>query len=80
MKHDPIVEEIHQTRQKMLEECHDDLDQLLDRLQTAETQDRSRLVSLESLQQTRRRAQSPHLTSSWSGRHGTTPCLPPTRS
>jgi hypothetical protein len=63
MKHDPIVEEIHQTRQKMLEECHDDLDQLLDRLQAAETQDRSRLVSLKSAQQTRRRAQSPHLTS-----------------
>jgi len=63
MKHDPIVEEIHQTRQKMLAECHDDLDQLLDRLKTVEIQDRSRLVSLESLKKTRWRAQSPHLTS-----------------
>lgn len=63
MKHDPIVEEIHQTRQKMLEECHDDLDQLLDRLKTVDIQDRSRLVSLESLQKTRRREPSPHLTS-----------------
>ena len=63
MKHDPIVEEIHQTRQKMLVECHDDLDQLLDRLKTVEIQDRNRLVSLESLKKTRWREQSPHLTS-----------------
>ena len=48
MKHDPIVEEIHQARQKILEECHGDLDQLLDRLKTAEIQDRSRLVALEA--------------------------------
>jgi len=63
MKHDLIVEEIHQTRQKMLEECHDDLDQLLDRLKTVDIQDRSRLVSLELLKKTRWREQSPHLTS-----------------
>jgi hypothetical protein len=63
MKHDPIVEEIHQTRQKMLAECHDDLDQLLDRLKTAEIQDRGRMVSLESLKKTRRCEQSSHLTS-----------------
>ena len=36
MKDDPIVEEIHQVRQKMLAECNGSLDQLLDRLQTAE--------------------------------------------
>jgi hypothetical protein len=63
MKHDSIVEEIHQTRQKMLEECHNDLDQLLDRLKTAEIQDRSCMVSLESLKKTRRREPNPHLTS-----------------
>jgi nicotinic acid mononucleotide adenylyltransferase len=62
MKHDPIVEGIHQTRQKMLEECHNDLDQLLDRLKTAEIQDRSRMVSLETLKKTRRREPNPHLT------------------
>ena len=60
MKHDPIVEEIHQTRQQMLEECHGDLDQLLDRLKAAETQDYNRLVSLEALQKTRQREQRPH--------------------
>jgi len=42
MQHNPIVEEIHQIRQKMLAECHSELDQLLDRLQAAEMQDHSR--------------------------------------
>lgn len=41
MNRDPIVEEIHQTRQKIWEECNGDLDQLLDRLQAAEKRDRS---------------------------------------
>jgi hypothetical protein len=62
MKHDPIVEEIHQTRQKILAECDDDLDQLLDRLKTAETQDHDRMVSQKSFDETRRREQSQHLT------------------
>jgi hypothetical protein len=47
MKHDPIVEEIHQVRQKMLAECHGDLDQWLDRLQAAEPLEGDRLASLE---------------------------------
>ena len=46
MKRDPIVEEIHQTRQKLLEECGGDLNQLMDRLKAAEIQDRSRVVSI----------------------------------
>lgn len=45
MKRDPIVEEIHQTRQKLLEECGGDLNQLMERFKAAEIQDRSRLVS-----------------------------------
>ncbi len=49
MKHDPIVEEIHQTRQKLLEECDGDLNQLMARYKAAETQDHDRLVSTISL-------------------------------
>ena len=45
MKRDPIVEEIHQTRQKLLEECGGDLNQLMERFKAAEIQDRGRLVS-----------------------------------
>jgi hypothetical protein len=49
MKRDPIVEEIHQTRQKMLEECGGDLDRLLDRLKASEKQNPGRVVSTTSL-------------------------------
>ena len=49
MNRDPIVEEIHQTRQKMLEECGGDLDRLLDRLKASEKQNSGRVVSTTSL-------------------------------
>ena len=49
MSRDPIVEEIHRTRQKILEECNGDLDQLLDRLKAAEVQDRGLVVTTTSL-------------------------------
>jgi len=62
MKDDPIVAEIHQVRQKMLAECNDSLDQLLDRLQTAEAADGDRVVSLEAVRERQRRAQSRPLT------------------
>ena len=58
MKDDPIVEEIHQVRQKMLAECHGSLDQLLDRLQTAEATDGNRVVLLEAVRERQRRAQT----------------------
>ena len=46
MNRDPIVEEIHQTREKMLAECDGDLGKLLDRLQATEKREtRSRMVS-----------------------------------
>jgi hypothetical protein len=62
MKHDPIVEEIHQVRQKMLAECHGDLDQLLDRLRAAEPLDGDRVVSLEAVRERHQREQSRQLT------------------
>lgn len=49
MNRDPIVEEIHRTRQKILDECKSDLDQMLDRLKAAEVQDRRRVVTTTSL-------------------------------
>jgi len=47
MDRDPIVEEIHQVRDKLLEECHGDLDELMDRLKRREREDRGRIISLE---------------------------------
>ena len=49
MNRDPIVEEVHQTRQKLLEECGGDLDRLLDRLKGSKKQDRGYMVSTTSL-------------------------------
>ncbi|MCY3869766.1 MAG: hypothetical protein OXG87_09425 [Gemmatimonadetes bacterium] len=45
---DSIVEEIHQTRQKLLEESGGDLNQLVARYKAAEIQDGSRVVSTVS--------------------------------
>ena len=51
MNADPIVEEIHEIRRRMLEECGGDLERLMDRLRQAEVQDKDRLVTLDELQQ-----------------------------
>ena len=59
MKHNPIVEEIHQVRQKMLAECNGNLDELLHRLQEAELPDSDRVVSWEAVRERRQRAQNP---------------------
>lgn len=42
---DPIVEEIHRTREKLLAECGGDLEKLMDRLQARESEDAHRIVS-----------------------------------
>lgn len=49
MNPDPVVEEVRRTRQKILEDCGGDLEKLLDRLKAAESQDRSRVVSISSV-------------------------------
>lgn len=58
MKRDPIVEEIRQTRQKMLDDCGGDLRKLMQQFKDAEGQDRERLVSgkIPSEEARRRRA------------------------
>ena len=52
---DPIVQEIHETRRRIMAECGDDAEGLIDRLKAAESQDGHRLVTKEDLQ---RRARS----------------------
>ena len=43
MTRDPIVEEIHRTRKKMLDEVGGDFDKLFDRLMAAQERENSRL-------------------------------------
>jgi len=57
---DPIVQEIHETRRRIMAECGDDLEGLMDRLKAAESQDRHRLVTKEDLQ-SRARSSEPAL-------------------
>jgi len=44
MSRDPIVDEVRQTRLKILDDCGGDLEGLLNRLKAAEAQDRERMV------------------------------------
>ena len=60
MNNDPIVEEIHQTRGRLLAQCDGDLDRLLDRYKQSEDQDR--VVTLKDVEERRRLAQQRHLT------------------
>ncbi|HUT33921.1 MAG TPA: hypothetical protein VNE39_10590 [Planctomycetota bacterium] len=45
MARDPIVEEIHEIRRKMLAECGGDFDKFFDRLMAAQKRRKGRLVS-----------------------------------
>ena len=55
MTRDPIVEEIRRAREKLLDECGDDIEKFMDRLKSAEDEDRARLISYEALQDKRKR-------------------------
>ena len=48
MKNDPIVQELHDIRGRLLAECNGDLDQLLDRYK--ESEDPNRMVTLNEVQ------------------------------
>ncbi len=50
MTNDPIVEEVRETRRRIFQECENDLQQLVERLKSAEGQDKNRLVTLEDVQ------------------------------
>ena len=60
MNDDPIVEEIHQIRGRLLAECNGNLDQLLDRYKQSE--DCDRVVTPKDVEQRRQLAQQRHLT------------------
>lgn len=45
MRKDPIVEEIHRSRRRLLEECDGDIDKLMDRLKKMESHHRGLIVS-----------------------------------
>ena len=58
MMDDPIVNEIHETRRRIFEECGGDLDRFIERLKAVEVKDKDRLVTFEEVQQ-RSRASEP---------------------
>jgi hypothetical protein len=41
---DPFLDEIHKTRERLLEECGGDIEKLMDRLQAREQGDHARVV------------------------------------
>ena len=49
MKHDPIVEEIHQIREKILDDYDGDLEKWMNRLKIAEKNDQKHIVNTETL-------------------------------
>ena len=53
---DPIVQEIHQTRRRILQQCNGDLERFIARLKAAESKDKDRLVTVEDVQ---KRARTP---------------------
>ncbi len=55
MINDPIVEEVYQARQKILDECDGDLKKWMDRLRAAEAQHPERVVTLETMREKARR-------------------------
>jgi len=50
MINDPIVEEVHQTRQRIFAACNGDLDRLIERLKTADSQNEQRHVTVAEVQ------------------------------
>ena len=48
---DPIVEEVHQIRQRIFAECDGDLDRLIARLKAADSDNRGHHVTIEDVQQ-----------------------------
>ena len=51
MKHDPIVEEIHQIRERALGDYDGDLEKWMNHLKVAEKEDQRCIVNTETLQE-----------------------------
>ena len=58
MTGDPIVEELHRTRKRILDDCGGDLDRLLDRYKSSEDQDTTRLVTMDTVRDRREREEA----------------------
>ena len=48
---DPIVEDVYQARQKILDQCDGDLKKWIERLKAAEAQHQDRVVSAEAVRE-----------------------------
>lgn len=46
-----IVDEIHETRRRIFDECGGDIERLIDRLKALDTKDKDRLVTFEQVQE-----------------------------
>lgn len=53
---DEIVNEIHETRQRIFEECGGDIERYIERLKSADDNDKDRLVTIEDV---RKRGRTP---------------------
>jgi hypothetical protein len=58
MNRDPIVEEVHRSREQMWDECRGDLGRLIGSLRAGEAEHRDRIISKEELDQLRSKGQS----------------------
>ena len=59
---DPIVEEVYQARQKILDQCNGDLAKWIEHLKAAEARHPDRVVTLEDLRKKRQAERSGHPT------------------
>jgi hypothetical protein len=60
MTEDPIVEEVHRIRDRLLAECGGDFQKYMDRIREAESQDRDRLVTKEEVLRRKHDAAAKH--------------------
>lgn len=51
MKKDPIVEEVHRVREKILDECGGNIEKLMDKLKARERNHKPRLISRNTQKQ-----------------------------
>ncbi len=58
---DPIVEDVYQAREKILDACNGDLKKWIERLRAAETQHKDRVVGLEAVRM-RQQCTKDHIT------------------
>ncbi|REJ80264.1 MAG: hypothetical protein DWQ34_26155 [Planctomycetota bacterium] len=54
MVDDPIVEDVYQARQKILDQCNGDLKKWMERLRVSQSEHADRVVSMEDVQENRR--------------------------